>query len=318
MKDAAPAPQARTATPDAPPRPSRAAEAWLALLFWLAARVPWLLRLIRPVAVRATVWSSPYIRRNTALNAARIFRRPLGRRERGRFARGVVASFYDFVVDVGRSRSLGAQQLCAMVERVEGHDRYVASRQAKRGAILVTAHMGSFEVGLAALRQVDAHVHVVFKRDAFVVFETLRAEMRTRLGVHEAAIDDGWATLLKLREALESDQVIVMQGDRAMPGQRAQAVPILGGHLALPLGPVTLSRLVGSPIVPVFTVRTGLDRYAVHLLEPIFADAEPPGSDGLDPALVKVGQAIERFVAAHPEQWLVLEPAFAEDRPRGR
>jgi len=32
-----------------------------------------------------------------------------------------------------------------------------------------------------------------------------------------------------------------------MPGQKAQAVRILGGHLMLPLGPVKLAQISGEP-----------------------------------------------------------------------
>ena len=172
--------------------------------------------------------------------------------------------------------------------------------------------MGSFEVGLAALTQVEPRVHVVFKRDRFARFEALRRRLRERLGVGEAAIDDGWPTLLRLRDALARDEVIVLQGDRAMPGQRSQSVPVLGGHLRLPVGPITLARLGGSPIVPVFTVRDVDGKFRVHLLDPIDAATPGPAADGVDPALARFAAALERFIAAHPTQWLVLEPRLSK------
>jgi KDO2-lipid IV(A) lauroyltransferase len=153
----------------------------------------------------------------------------------------------------------------------------------------------------------------VFKRDAFGGFERIRSRVRAVLGVHEAPIDDGFASLVKLRDALLADQVIVMQGDRAMPGQRSQVVPFLSGHLRLPLGPVRLAELTGSPIVPVFVVPTDRGGFDVHLCEPIYVDRDAPPVDGVDPALLAFAGAMERFVSRHARQWLVLDRAFVED-----
>jgi lauroyl/myristoyl acyltransferase len=286
---------------------------WLRALFFLAPRFPALLRLVRPLVAHGAYWASPHIRRVTALNARRILPRP-GPTTRYRYAVDLVAQFFDVVVDIARSRGEPPERLAARIARVEGEPAYLASRASRRGAILATAHFGSFEAGLGALRRVEPKVNVVFKRDAFGAFDRIRSEMRATLGVRELAIDDGWQTLMALRACLEANEVVVMQADRAMPGQRSQHVRVLGGHLALPVGPVTLARLTGSPIVPVFAVPTRGGRFAVHLLPPIEVDPDAPLIDGVEPALIEVGRAIERFVAERPECWLVLEPAFVEDR----
>ena len=301
-----------------PPSPLNAfALRWL---FGLAGRAPWVLRAIRPIATCLVVIASSAVRTGTAVNARRIFPRLLSRREERAFATKVVGNFYDFVLDVAKFRSASAADLRTHIDGTDGLDAYNACRKSKRGAILVTAHMGSFEVGLAALVGAEPTVHVVYKRDAFAAFDTMREQLRTRLGAGGIAIDDGWPSLFAMRTALERDEVVVVQGDRAMPGQRCQHVPFLGGHLALPLGPVTLSRIVGSPIVPVFTVRTGRDRFRVHLLPPIEYDPNereiPDTATSIDPTLRRIAVAIEQFVARYPEQWLVLSPAFVEDQPR--
>jgi lauroyl/myristoyl acyltransferase len=209
------------------------------------------------------------------------------------------------------------QDLSSRIERVEGEADYLAARRSGRGAVLVTAHMGSFEVGLAALRGVEKQVHVVFKRDAFGAFDRIRSRARSMLGVQEAPIGDGFLSLLRLRDVLVADGVVVMQGDRAFPGQRSQVVPFLSGHMSLPLGPVKLAQITGSPIVPVLVVRGERGRFRVHLAPPIHADhADPaaPAPDGVDPALRAIAKSMEPIVARYPEQWLMLGRAFVEDQ----
>ncbi len=98
-----------------------------------------------------------------------------------------------------------------------------------------------------------------------------------------------------------------------MPGQKSQAVPILGGRLALPLGPVTLAQITGSPIIPVFAIRTPTGRCRLIAEAPIIVHADAELINGIDPALWQIGKVIEKYLAAYPEQWLVLEAAFVED-----
>jgi KDO2-lipid IV(A) lauroyltransferase len=104
-----------------------------------------------------------------------------------------------------------------------------------------------------------------------------------------------------------------MQADRAMPGQKAQAVPMLGGHVMLPLGPVRLAEITGSPIVPVFALRTRGGRCRVIAEDPIWVDRTAEPVNGVHPTLLALGRVIERYIVAHPEQWLVLDKAFVED-----
>jgi phosphatidylinositol dimannoside acyltransferase len=293
--------------PAAPCRGARvraaAAGFWLQCMFFLAQRAPWFARMARGPFVRVAIRCSRFIRASTAANARRIIGLHADHR---RFARGVVANFYDFVCDVGQSLKLSPEQLAGRVDRIEGHERYIAARAKGGGAIILTAHMGSFEVGVAALLKYEPKIHVVFKRDTGR-FERIRQALRQRLGVIEQPVDDGLDVWMRLRDALRNNEVVAIQGDRVMPGQKGRRVAFLGGHVLLPAGPVKLSMASGAPIIPVFSVRTPEGNIRLFIEEPIRAD------DGLDAAMGRVAAVIERYVAAYPEQWLVLHPAFDED-----
>jgi KDO2-lipid IV(A) lauroyltransferase len=282
---------------------SALADFWLRSLFFCSERMPWLLRLGRGFFVRLTYLCSPAVREATAANARRILGQGADVAE---FGRGVVGNFFDFVCDVGRSRGMSREALVGRIESVEGRERYLAIRQTGRGAIIVTAHMGSFEVGVAALREEEQQIHVVFKRDTGR-FERIRQGLRQRLGVVEQAVDEGWGVWVKLRDALKADEVVAIQGDRVMPGQKGSRVPFLGGHVLLPTGPVKQALASGAPIVPVFSVRTPGGKIKLFIEEPIEV-----GQD-VDDAMGKLAAVIGRYVSAYPEQWLVLHPAFEED-----
>src|SRR5690606_36431295 len=130
--------------------------------------------------------------------------------------------------------------------------------------------------------------------------------------------DDGLQSWLRLREALAAGGTVLMQADRAMPGQRALVLPFLHGHMRLPLGLVRLAQLTGASIVPAFAIRTRPDprRMHIELCEPIHVAGPEPSH--ADEALRRLAGVLAGVIGRHPEQWLVLHPAWVEDEPSVR
>ena len=287
----------------------RVAGFWLNLLFFASRHAPAFVRAVRPVFVWGATRFSRQIRNATAANARRILGANLSNAECLRFARAVTGNFYDFVADVGRAMNWTPQQMLAQVASVEGKERYVAARASLRGAIVVTAHIGSFEIGLAALRQMEERVHVVFRRDAADGFDRIRQAVRQRLGVIEAPVDEGWGLWVRLRDALMANDVAVIQGDRVMPGQKGVRVPFLGSHIMLPAGPVKLAIASGAPIIPIFTTRNREGKICITIEEAIEVNED---ADDVD-ALNRLARVLAKQVSAAPDQWLMLQPAFCED-----
>jgi KDO2-lipid IV(A) lauroyltransferase len=277
-------------------------------VFAAAEHAPSVLRLIRGILSRVTLWSSASTRAGTLANAARILGPDSTLSERRALARRVVEHFILFCHDVGRSMRMSPDELYGRIEQIDGHDHYDAARKLRRGAIVVTAHMGSFEVGMAALRRQDARVHVVFRRDLFGRFERMRSALREKLGVIEAPVDDGWTVWMRLRDALLNDEVVVLQGDRVMPGQKGRAVDVLGAEMLLPTGPAKLALASGAPIVPVFCVRTESGKVRL-CVEPAIHVRDP---NDVDRAMEQLAAVIGKYIRAHGEQWLMLQPAWNE------
>ena len=290
----------------------------LRLLFWLNRHAPVIPRLIKRPALSLAWMASTDLRRGPLTNAARLLGPVSTRAERITLARRTVASFYDFVCEVGAHQHHTLEQLAARVSVTRGADAYRQARAAGpfagKGAVLVTAHFGNFEVGLAEVRKIEERVHVVFRRDAMGAFEAARSTLHRNLGIHETPIDDGLASWLALRDALNADGVVLLQGDRAEPGQQSTDAPFFDAHLRVPVGPAKLALMTGAPLIPVFAVRgprSAGGRVEIVLGEPIAV----PDADAVEPATHAVVRALEETVREHPEQWHVLWPACVEDAP---
>lgn len=311
-------PQTISAPPSDPPGAndhvphSTAADFWLNVLFRNAGKRQWIVSALRPVARMLALRCSKKLRNATLANARHILGPDSTPQQRTALANRVILNFVDFVSDVARCTDLSPQQMRDRIDEIVGHNKFLAARSHKRGAIIVTAHMGSFEIGTAGLIQYEANpIHVVFRRDAYDRFDETRSEMRRKLGVIESPVEQGWTMWLKLRDALMKDEVVMIQGDRVTPGQKGQTVKFFDGHTLLPTGPVKLALASGAPILPVFNVRGAGGRVKLFIEDPIFVTSP----DEVDAAMNKLAGVIERYVRQYPDQWLTIHPAWCEDQP---
>jgi len=287
----------------------KAADFWLNLLFRLSRHNPRFPVRTKPFVFWFTWNFADLMREATLCNARRLLPGKATATDHLVLARAIIGNFYDFICDVGRSVGQNRKQMLERIEATEGQENYFAARSHHKGAIVVTAHMGSFEVGMAALRQHENRLHVVFRRDAYGKFEETRTELRRKLGVNEVCVDDGLGVWVRLRDALRNDEVVLIQGDRVMPGQRGRKMPFMGGHMMMPTGPVKLALASGAPIVPIFSIRKPDGMVRLFVETPIWVTSD----DDVDKALAALAQILERYLRRYPDQWLMIQRAWCED-----
>ena len=284
-----------------------AANFWTSFLFFSARRIPWAPRITKPFWMWAGWTFTPVLRTTTLANAARLLGPESTPAQREALARAVISNFWDFVCDIGAAIGRARPELLGRIEAIEGHKNYMDARRDRRGAIIVTAHMGSFEVGMAALLEHETKVHVLFRRDDLGQFEKTRSALRKQLGVCEACVEDGLAVWMDLRAALARDEVVLIQGDRVLPGQKGEPVPFLGGHMMLPIGPVKLALATGAPIIPIFSVRGAAGVVRLFVEDAIHVE------DNAHDTLLRIAGVIENYVRRFPDQWLVFHRPWCED-----
>ena len=183
------------------------------------------------------------------------------------------------------------------------------------GAIVLTAHMGSYDLGAALFAE-------KFRREIRVVrapepdrqsAQHLTASLE-RAGEGTVKVDYNTAGALlsfDLLKALRAGEIVSIQGDR-VEGEMGQATARLFGHdVQLPNGPFVLALVAQVPIYPLFIARFGCRRYAIIVHEPI--RLENTGNREKDIAK-GVGQwcaILEETVAARWDQWFAFTPIFA-------
>ena len=176
------------------------------------------------------------------------------------------------------------------------------SRRGGRGFLLVTGHVGNWEMGAVTLRRHDLVPAVVGQRELDPNVQEMRQQLRERVGVESIDIGSSMATAFKVRGAVDRGRAVALLVDRAYPEDRV-VVPFFGKATPFLRSPALLARFCGCDILPGFFLRNPDGAYFNIWGEPLQADtALSPDEDAVR-IMTRVAADLEGVVRRHPTQW---------------
>jgi len=275
------------------------ARPFFALAFVIGRVLPasWLLAIGRS-ASRAVWVLFRGVRANLLANAAHILGPESTSRDRERLGKETLASFATFIIEWVAPKCIARPQ--GVFDALEGREHFDDAVAQDSGTILITLHMGNYELPsreLAALRQ---DVTIVNNRERIAFLERLRSRTRRSRHLDEILIDNSPFFAIDVRERLRRGGVVLLAADQ-IAAHDAERFPFLHGEAPFSLWPARLARSTGAPIVPAFCVRAADGSYRVRLEKPIVtADREPRE------ITAEIVAVLARCLARHPEQWLMV------------
>ena len=180
-----------------------------------------------------------------------------------------------------------------------------------KGLIVLTLHLGNWEIGLALLSRLGTPVNVVLRQGEGPGPARFADEARAHPGVRIVAAGDSAWNGLDLLLALRRGEIVAIQGDRPF-GDPTRRVALFGAPVTLPAGPFALAQASGASILLVCCPIRGHFRYRFHVGEPLRV---APGEEGLQTAMDEFARGIERVVASYPTQWFNFYDVWKEGRP---
>ena len=227
----------------------------------------------------------------------------------------VFANFSRFMVAYASLRRFGGGWLR---ERLEGEApaRTIVEQALEKGngVILLTMHLGQWDLGLSLLGNLDVPVHVVMRPDEPLEVARMAAEARGMPGLRVHHVGASPLLGVELMAALTRGEIVAVQGDRAA-GADVLPARLFGRDAPLPTGPVRLALATGAPIVPVFTLMAPGDRFRLLAFPPI--QLARVRGDGLDAAvreaMPRLASVMESVIVSHSDQWFNFYDVWPRD-----
>ena len=232
------------------------------------------------------------------------------RRAADEMVRGHASAWLDFLHFAARP----PEEAALLVESVIGFSRLVEGRLKGKGVVLLTAHLGNWEIGGLMLAEVKQPIHVVLVPDLFAGVERVRRRMHARAGVTEIPVDRTFLPTLSVLRALDRNGIVAMQGDRDFDNTGI-AVPFFGREAYFPRGPFRVAMATGAVVLPAFIVSVPGGRYRAIIEEPIPIEDAGDRDAALRRNIARYVAVLERYVGKYPEQWYCFYP-FWDDPSR--
>jgi len=206
-------------------------------------------------------------------------------------------------------RALGAGAVDAA-----SRDRWTSAVRAGRGIVLAASHTGNWDLAACAIAR-DVELVVVTKHLSVGALDAFWQRTRAARGVH---LVDAEGALVVARAALTRGAAVALMIDQ-VPASRRHAIEVdfLGASAFVDRTAATVAATTGAPLLVTAAERTATG----HLLH-VLAVLEPPlrnRSAWIDTATRDATRALERFVLAHPRDWLWLHRRWrapADNRAR--
>lgn len=230
-------------------------------------------------------------------------------RQRRRLARRTFRNLVDAALHLYRLPSMSRRELLDLVQ-FEGEAHLRAALALNRGLIIVTAHLGPYELGGAWLAAKGYDAHAMVEDLAPEVLDAMAAYRRaTGLGL--ISMKQGVRNVFRL---LERNAIVILVADRAIGDTRGVVeVPFAGGVRPLPTGPATFAMARATPIIAGRIVRNPSrhPRYLVRLEAPII----PTGRGEAERLRLTrlIADRLSEAVHDHPDQWYVFQPQWSAD-----
>jgi KDO2-lipid IV(A) lauroyltransferase len=220
----------------------------------------------------------------------------------------VFATFYKFSLnwtDIMLMMRLSGRKLDRLIGKRSSSGPLDEALAAGNGAILVSPHLGNWELGGLGLAARGYRINFLTFREPDEKVNELRESDRRSRGVKFIYVDRDDTSPLAIIEAvtaLRRNEVLALLGDRDGSSHTA-LFEFFGRPAQIPVGAAYLSLASGAPVIPVFVPLVG-GRYDTIMEEPIFFK----GGHGEHKEAIRAGterllRVFERHIRAYPDQW---------------
>jgi KDO2-lipid IV(A) lauroyltransferase len=195
------------------------------------------------------------------------------------------------------------EKIRALVQEWRGFEHIVAARRRGKGGILITGHVGNWELGGILLALEGVPLTVVTLQEPATGLTQWREAYRQRLGIKTIAVGADPFSFVGIVSALRRNEFIAMLVDRPY-GASALPVRFCGAETQFSSAPSLLWRHTGADVIPAFVLQKPGGRYVSLLAPPV-----PMDEDGAANAQ-RIATVFETIVRRNPEQWFNYVPIW--------
>lgn len=214
-------------------------------------------------------------------------------------------NFSKMLADYFRFAGSRSPKLKSLLAHWRGFEHVQAARTSGLGTILVTGHLGHWELGGLLLATEGIPMTVVTLPEPAPGLTRFRQILRKRLGIGTITVGDNPFAFVEILAALRRNECVAMLVDRPYAGS-GTPVQLLRRTTQFSSAPAKLWEHTRCTVLPAFVFQTPDGRYVPVIDPPI--PLSPSAS--LQENTQLIASAFEPSIRDHPDQWYNYIPLW--------
>lgn len=218
-----------------------------------------------------------------------------------------------YLADWAKFFTMETAKVFSRFTTIEGEEVIRKALSKKRGAIILTAHLGNWELGGVFFSHANIPINVVTDLDKMPEVANVRERARIFHNVNTITLGNNPFSSIDIVRALDRNELVAMLIDR-YTRENGIKINFFGKPAYFPPGPVSLARVTGAAIIPAFAVMKRDGTYkatAGPIIDMEFSDNE---SDDIVTNLTKIVKVFEKHIKEYATQWYNFSPIWDQDK----
>ncbi len=221
--------------------------------------------------------------------------------------------FGRMVVEVLRFPLLNKDNISEKVA-VEGMEYLERAYAEGKGVIMCTGHYGNWELLGATVALHGYPMLSITRKQNNSYMDKAINEFRQMVG-QKVTYNRGKHGLLAISRMLREKHLLGVLYDQDTNDDGVE-ISLLGKRSIIPLGAAALSRIYGSPILPIFLHNNDDGTCTAKIYPPLYTPHTQDKQRDFYDTTQKLVEVLEREIKAHPEMWFWLHDRWKDGRQR--
>ena len=184
----------------------------------------------------------------------------------------------------------------------DGEEHLRRMVEERRGGLLLSAHIGNWEIAGHLLRRLNTRIHIVIydgeREQIKVYWKNLTGETEANIIV----IKEDFSHIYAISDALMRNELVCMHADRFLAGNKTLVASLLDQDALFPAGPFLLAAAFRVPVSFVFALKESNLQY--HFFASPWQFIESGDKEAaVRGMLADYAKSLEIKMRQYPEQW---------------
>ncbi|OCB69440.1 lipid A biosynthesis acyltransferase [Flavobacterium piscis] len=211
----------------------------------------------------------------------------------------VFKSYYTFGQTIIDKISISAGMRNKFTYEFDGIETLKNLLAEKKGGVLISAHIGNFEIAEHFLGDIDIdfQINLVTTDLEHSAIKNYLESVTQKPTVKFIIIREDLSHIFEINAALSKNELVCFTGDRYFEGTKSLSEKILGQEANFPAGPFLIASRLKAPVVFVYVMKEQNLHYHLYARETVVKHRDEKG------LLKAYIESLESMLAKYPLQW---------------